>query len=57
MEQNYPSLKESWRKCGFSVLAQENHNIRVAIDQWGGEQTINKDAKTVGMILFFQNIE
>ena len=32
----------------ISVQAQETHPVRTAIDQWG-EQTINKDAKTLGM--------
>ena len=48
IESNYPGLKELLFPCGLSVQAQQTHPLRTAIDQWG-EQTINKDAKTLGM--------
>ena len=48
IESNYPGLKELLFPCGLSVQAQQTHPVRTAIDQWG-EQTINKDAKTLGM--------
>ena len=48
IESNYPGLKELLFPCGLSVQAQETHPVRTAIDQLG-EQTINEDAKTLGM--------
>ena len=48
IESKYPGLKEFLFPSGLSVQAQETHPVRTAIDQWG-EQTINKDAKTLGM--------
>ena len=39
IEQKHPGLKHLLEEKGISVLAQENHNIRTAIDQ-RGEQTI-----------------
>lgn len=52
IEENYPGLKDLLKNNGLSVLAQENHNVRTAIDQ-RGEQTINRDAKTAGGITSF----
>ena len=43
-----PGMVDYLEKGIFSVQAQSNNAIRTATDQ-RGEQTINKDAKTVGM--------
>ena len=51
MEQFYPGLKELISKEGLSVQGQEKYPLRTAIDQTG-EQTINRDAKTSGKIIF-----
>ena len=48
----YPGLKSLLEKKGISVLGQNNHNVRTAIDQ-RGELTINRDAKTTGGIKKF----
>ena len=48
IESKYPGLKELLFPCGLSLQAQETHPVRTAIDQ-PGEQTINRDAKTLGM--------
>ena len=52
IEQKHPGLKHLLKAKGLSVLAEENQNIRTAIDQ-RGEQTINREAKTVGGIKTF----
>ena len=56
IEQKHPGLKHLLKEKGLSVLAQENHNIRTAIDQ-RGEQTINREAKTVAGIKTFGGIK
>ena len=48
IESKYPGLKELLLPCGLSVQAKETHPVRTTIDQ-RGEQTINRDAKTLGM--------
>ena len=40
-------MKEYLEKGVFSIQAQDHHPVRTATDQ-RGEQTINRDAKTVG---------
>ena len=52
IEERYPGLKQLLEEKGLSVLAQDRHNVRTAIDQ-RGEQTINREAKTVGGIKTF----
>ena len=54
MEQIYPGLKYLLKEKGISVQAQENYPSRTSIDQ-RGEQSINKDSKTVGGIKGFAN--
>ena len=54
MEQLYPGLKHLRKDSGISVQAQESFPSRTSIDQ-RGEQTINKDSKTVGGIKGFAN--
>ena len=53
MEQLYPGL-EHLKDSGISVQAQESFPSRTSIDL-RGEQTINKDSKTVGGIKGFAN--
>ena len=50
VERVHPGLKSFLERKGLSVQAQENHHLRTAIDQ-RGEQTFNKDAKTIGKLL------
>ena len=45
----YLGMQEYVEKGIFSIQAQASHLIRTATDQ-RGEQTINKDAKTVGQL-------
>ena len=52
IEEKYPRLKDLLKNKGISVLAQDSHNVRTAIDQ-RGEETINREAKTVGGIKKF----
>lgn len=44
---NHPEMKHLLEKGVFSVQGQDRHPVRTATDQ-RGEQTINRDAKTVG---------
>lgn len=46
-------MKEYLEQGIFSVQAQENHAVRTPTDQ-RGEQSINRDAKTVGNRKFIQ---
>ena len=48
----YTGMQEYLENGIFSVQAQEHHTIRTSTDQ-RGEQTINKDAKTVGKHFIF----
>lgn len=52
IDTNYPGLKELLKDHGLSAQAQESYSLRTAIDQ-RGEQTINKDAKTSGILQVF----
>lgn len=49
VDDRYPGLKELLKSTGLSVQAQTSHPIRTSIDQ-RGEQSINRDAKTSGMV-------
>ena len=57
MDATYPGLKSLIDKKGISVQGQDRYPLRTSVDQ-RGEQTINKDAKTAGMLiiscLFFE---
>ena len=48
----YGGLRSLLEKSGISVQAQNVHPCRVAVDQ-RGEQTINRDAKTSGIIVVY----
>ena len=50
--EEFPGMSEYMMKGIFSVQAQERHAFRTSTDQ-RGEQTINRDAKTVGMFEFY----
>ena len=47
IDDRYPGLKPLLQSNGFSVQAQTAYPIRTSIDQ-RGEQSINRDAKTLG---------
>ena len=52
-DEHFPGLNELIAVIGFSIQAQEHHPIMTAVDQ-RGEQTINRNAKTLGKLnLFF----
>ena len=53
MENNYPGLQNLLENVGLSEQAQDRYPIRTAIHQ-SGEQTINKDAKTLGGVKAFR---
>ena len=52
IDERYPGLKELLNTTGFSVQAQTSYPIRISVDQ-RGEQSINRDAKTAGIIFSF----
>ena len=55
MDGLYPGLKTLLKDKGLSVQAQERYPLHTAIDQ-RGEQTLNKDAKSVtGIEIFASN--
>ena len=49
IDDRYEGLKPLLAANGFSVQGQKTHPLRTSIDQ-RGEQTINRDAKTAGML-------
>ena len=55
-ELQYPGCKELLLSDGLSIQAQDHHPNRTAIDQ-RGEQSVNRDAKTVGGINKFYSSE
>lgn len=50
----FPGMEELIDRNGLSIQAQENHHVMTAADQ-RGEQTINRDAKTLGNLVFMKN--
>ena len=54
IEEMYPGAKQLLTENGFSVQAQDRYLLRTAVDQ-RGEQTINRDAETVGGVKYFSN--
>ena len=52
LEANYPGMDIDISQSGLSIQAQDNYPIMTAADQ-RGEQTINRDAKTLGNFTFF----
>ena len=49
----HPGCKELVKRNSISVQGQDKYPLRTAIDQWCGEQTLNKDAKSTGGIKSF----
>ena len=47
IEENYPGMELDISQKGLSIQAQNNYPVMTAADQ-RGEQTINRDAKTLG---------
>lgn len=58
IETKYPGLIDMLKHTGLSVQGQERYPLRISIDQHG-EQTINRDAKTIGIsqIQHFLNLD
>ena len=56
IEQMYPNLKDMLKCKGLPAQAQEKYHLRTSIDQ-RGEQTINRDAKTSGVVKAFSTKE
>ena len=50
IDSKFPGMKDHLKLGGILVQAQTNHAIRTPTDQ-RGEQTINKDAKTAGIVI------
>ena len=51
LDKYYPGMEALISQNGLSIQAQESHQLMTASDQ-SGEQTINRDAKTQGQVLF-----
>ena len=52
LEANYPGMEIDISQCGLSIQVQDNYPIMTAADQ-RGEQTVNRDAKTLGNFTLF----
>ena len=50
--ENFPGMSELIEVNGLSIQTQDHHPTMTAVDQ-RGEQTIHRDAKTIGKILDF----
>ena len=50
IDSKFPGMKDHLKLEGISVQAQTKHAIRTPTYQ-RGEQTINKDAKTTGIVI------
>ena len=51
LDKYYPGMEALISQNGLSIQAQESHQLMTASGQ-RGEQTINRDAKTLGKVLF-----
>ena len=49
LNEHFPGMEELIVENGLSIQAQVNHPLMTATDQ-RGEQTINRDAKTLGSV-------
>ena len=52
LDENFSGMNELIGANGLSIQAQDHHPIMTAVDQ-RVDQTINRDAKTLGKILDF----
>ena len=50
IDSKFPGMKDHLKLGGISVQTQTKHAIRTPTDQ-RGEQIINKDAKTTGIVI------
>ena len=51
LDKYYPGMEAVISQNGLLIQAQESHQLMTASDQ-RGEQTINRDAKILGKVLF-----